>query len=432
MINRWLIAFACGWVNLFIFSVFRSSGLVYVKILELFDCSYQQAAYSVSLVGSVASTTGIASGFLTHYFTPRSLIMIGILICSASISLTYWANSIHFVIISVGILQGIGIGFVTCLLPAVLNSHFNRQKSIALGISYAGATLGAFIFPLVIQWMFSTYGFHVTMLILGGVILNAIIGAIWLKIKDNNFEYEQEEHQSPVHQIPMEITRITSAEGSIDCNNEEKSVEFWQQFKHNLIKDYRLLSNFRFFLCSFTYINFIIDFIAFIIILPDVAKDRQILPADAKWLLSIFAITDFAGRLIPGWLSFWKLTSDKCTYIMSILILGLCMLLLVNIESWTNFVLVTLLCGFVTGCQMVLSPVVLADYFGTENTAIAFGMENFICGLLSMFLRPMIIGIKDIHGTYYYLGYILFISTIINIALWIFEIVFRQKTLIVQ
>lgn len=68
------------------------------------------------------------------------------------------------------------------------------------------------------------------------------------------------------------------------------------------------------------------------------------------------------------------------------------MLLLVIIESWTNFVLVTLLCGFVTGCQMVLSPVVLADYFGTENTAIAFGMENFICGLLSIFFRPMIIG----------------------------------------
>ena len=158
------------------------------------------------------------------------------------------------------------------------------------------------------------------------------------------------------------------------------------------MNDYRLLSNFHFFLCSFTYINFIIDFISFIIILPDVAKDRNIAPEDAKWLLSIFAITDFAGRLLPGWLSFLKLTSDKCTYIMSILILGLCMLLLVIIESWTNFVLVTLLCGFVTGCQMVLSPVVLADYFGTENTAIAFGMENFICGLLSIFFRPMIIG----------------------------------------
>lgn len=178
MINKWLIAFACGWINLFIFSVFRSSGLVYVKVLELFDCTYQQAAYSVSLVGSVASTTGIASGFLTHYFTPRSLIVIGILICSSSVSITYLASSIHFVIISVGILQGIGIGFVTCLLPAVLNSHFDQQKSIALGISYAGATLGAFIFPLIIQWMFSTYGFHVTMLILGGEFDELIVLAL--------------------------------------------------------------------------------------------------------------------------------------------------------------------------------------------------------------------------------------------------------------
>lgn len=51
----------------------------------------------------------------------------------------------------------------------------------------------------------------------------------------------------------------------------------------------------------------------------------------------------------------------------------------------------TLCCGFVSGCQMTLPPVIIAEYLGVENTAIAFGMSNFICGLLT-FTRPIIIG----------------------------------------
>ena len=55
------------------------------------------------------------------------------------------------------------------MLPAVLNSHFEDRKSIALGISYAGATIGAVIFPVIIQSLLDYYGFHGAMLIIGGM-----------------------------------------------------------------------------------------------------------------------------------------------------------------------------------------------------------------------------------------------------------------------
>ena len=98
------------------------------------------------------------------------------------------------------------------------------------------------------------------------------------------------------------------------------------------------------------------------------------------------------GRIAPGWFSHWNLVTDKSVYILSITVMGLCMVLLISVHSWLHFVLVSLLCGLVTGCQMVLSPAILADYLGTENTAIAFGMANFLCGLFTLVTRPLIIG----------------------------------------
>lgn len=72
--------------------------------------------------------------------------------------------------------------------------------------------------------------------------------------------------------------------------------------------------------------------------------------------------------------------------------MGLCMILLIWVQTWTQIVIVSLICGYVTGCQMVLSPAVLADHVGTENTAVAFGMSNFLCGIITLATRPLIIG----------------------------------------
>lgn len=107
MYNRWLIAFACAWVNLFIFSVFRSAGILYLALIKQFNSTHQQAAWPVSLAGSVASTTGIMSSLLSHYFQARTLVVFGVIICSISIASTYLADTIYFVTICIGLIQGL-------------------------------------------------------------------------------------------------------------------------------------------------------------------------------------------------------------------------------------------------------------------------------------------------------------------------------------
>jgi len=64
---------------------------------------------------------------------------------------------------------GIGVGLVTNLLPAIIAQYFGKQRAIACGISYAGSTTGAFIFPLFIEWQLNKYGLSGTLLLMGGM-----------------------------------------------------------------------------------------------------------------------------------------------------------------------------------------------------------------------------------------------------------------------
>ena len=543
--NRWVVAFACAWINLFIFAVFRSAGVLYLSIVSTFGCSYQQAAWPVSLAGSVASLIGLAAGLLAHYFPLRLLIIVGVGLCSASLAATYFAASVQTVVLTVGLLQGVGIGFVTNLLPAVLSAHFAEKRSIALGISYAGATLGAFVFPVLIQSLLDWYAFHGTMLLLGGLVLNGIAGGLLLKMpktekksikrgkspeeasrsraeetaiiaeQDKKKDHQQQNHpqqqqftlepligaecdtivyvdtnqvydsisgkerrQTPTSSFsrsvsPGEMDRsahnsfrkagrpktatITSLKSFGDCDDqvEEDTVKtasgpLLSRIYLNLRRDLRLLVDVHFVICTFTYISFILDFVAFIIILPDVAREAHIdgnfftlcssvylisisisthPPTEqySKWLLSIFSLTDFLGRLAPGWASHWGLITDKATYVLSITAMGGCMLALNYAATWMHFVAVALVCGLATGAQMVLSPAILADYLGAENTAVAFGAANFLCGLFTLVTRPLIIGVKDVAGNYQLLGYVLSGSALLSSALWAVEILCSRK-----
>ncbi len=71
--------------------------------------------------------------------------------------------------ILISCLKGVGIGLVTNLLPAIISQYFGKQRAIACGISYAGATVGAFIFPLFIEWQLKEYGLRGTLLLMGGI-----------------------------------------------------------------------------------------------------------------------------------------------------------------------------------------------------------------------------------------------------------------------
>ncbi|GBN24388.1 hypothetical protein AVEN_212849-1 [Araneus ventricosus] len=67
------------------------------------------------------------------------------------------------------------------LFPQVLKLHFNKNLALAISMSMFGSCFGGFIFPPLIKWTFQSYGVSGTFLIMGGIMLNSLPFAMWLK-----------------------------------------------------------------------------------------------------------------------------------------------------------------------------------------------------------------------------------------------------------
>lgn len=177
----------------------------------------------------------------------------------------------------------------------------------------------------------------------------------------------------------------------------------WRQ----ILSDSVILTRPHFFLITFTYMAYIMGNVTLLMILPDYVMSLQCSRDFGVFLLSLFSLTDLLGRLLPGWVQ-WipaleRRFSNKTMYAVSVGVMGVSFFLYPIILSpttlqtmamtaslkQTTLIWLTLLCGFVSGCQMILPPVVIADTMGPENTAVAFGLSNFLLGIFS-FSRPFI------------------------------------------
>ena len=426
---------------------------------------------------------------------------------------------------------------MTGLLPATIAEYFGPDRAAACGLSYAGATLGAFVFPLIFQQLLEVFDLNTCLLIMGAITMNGILGAIFLaplkpppglssnyaridrklssaESADNHscksFPSDSDDdedadvtlsgsvdhpvtNEQAISGVPNADSNVSPAESAISdpkpCTNHNDLIEMdsksshrktsydiaiddqiikndlkqestqepqslYQMLSSQMAKDAQLLSNRYFHLVSFTYISYIMANVTLMIILPDFAKDSGLSETHAIFLLSLFSVTDLMGRLLPGWISFYtkQVISNKIIYIFSITMMGILLFMFpilvrsasvidmrplynnVTITEFSQldveesiiqiriiFIVLTLMCGFVSGCQMILPPVVISEYLGSENTAVAFGLSNFICGILT-FTRPIIIGFiksrtKRYDGVFFLFGSFALLSGI----LWLLE-----------
>lgn len=400
---------------------------------------------------------------------------------------------------------GVGIGLVTILLPVIIGEHFGQKRTAAVGLSYAGATLGAFAFPMVFKWLLEQFALWNALLLMGTISLNALPAVLVLKSRGRSYEPvpSPDDHASAVmdgHACERSITeRRSSARGDgdnhnrdadkqsnekiaaiekrseseangnsaalevavkidvrkkdtkdtrVDCESEcdESSTatteagRIWpdtgsRRSVHNesaengkvdvngstrsastiggkieraallneaerettmsLIKanaaaapmtktktkswrraladhvstDARLLRSPYFALISFTYVAYIVCNVTLLLILVDYAIDCGVHENRAVLLLSMYSVTDLIGRLLPGWLSWANITSNKTLYIVSIGGLGGIFfafpLSMANKPppdtSFHILLALTLASGFFAGCQMILPPVVTGN-----------------------------------------------------------------------
>ncbi|EEC03824.1 monocarboxylate transporter, putative, partial [Ixodes scapularis] len=123
----------------------------------------------------------LISGPLAHKFTARPVALVGGFISALGLMLCFFATSIQYLVVTLGIVHAIGSGMVFVVIPTVINEHFLKYRGLAMGINFAGSTMGTFVFPKLLEFFSHHYGFRGALLLFGALSLHSIAFSLFLR-----------------------------------------------------------------------------------------------------------------------------------------------------------------------------------------------------------------------------------------------------------
>lgn len=215
--RSWLVAVACSWNLLWSSLVRRSSGVIYVALVNTFGVTREQTSWVLSVSISLAWLLGPVVGALTKCVPLMALSIVGTTICSVSAIGCVFAGDMTAVFLLLGICAGIGNGIVMPTNDVIIGRNFGRYRGSGNGIYYTGGTLAAFAFPPILHILIKEYGFRGAFLITGGLMLNGLAACAlfgtppWAGHAKVSPQGTHASDEVPGHSVPTTVATISDA-----------------------------------------------------------------------------------------------------------------------------------------------------------------------------------------------------------------------------
>ncbi|XP_064475798.1 uncharacterized protein LOC135389694 [Ornithodoros turicata] len=492
--RSWAVAVACCWINGFILALVRSSAVIYVGTLHAFDVDRQQASWPITLTVVCNCFGKPLAGVLARYVSIWKVTLIGCIMASFAVCVSFHATNIIFLAAFLGVVQGTGVG-LTGLHPVVINQHFHRHRATASGISAAGFTIGGLIFPPLVQALLQQYGFRGTLLIIGAIMLNAGAGAFMqgdppkqsilpsqsdiqptkpsgstsspiarngtaIKADGTNRildepgrkclkydgiitrepEYEHallHDHEALFHKrdrteqdddqqhcnthfdskgdisrMSYEMKQATDRKTHNELSDVtepfmEKSMNNNGQLKTSFSPpctkpDYFLsfLFKLKFYLIAMSFAQILNCMVSYMTVIVDFAADRGVTRWYAVFLITTYNISDLVARLGSGWITDKGYLSRSAVMSLHLFVWGAVQYMIPACDDFYYQVMMAVMCGWCTGCTIILVPVLFMELVGIDKLGVCYGMATLLAGFLG-FARPPLIGYyRDALGDY--------------------------------
>ena len=99
----------------------------------------------------------------------------------------------------------------------MIGKYFNKRRSLATGLGLAGASIGQFAMPPIIEFLLETYGLSGTLLVMGALYFHAAIsGALFRPLSDYGPPLPKEVPKNPI------VKNVKASEGEEKSGGETK------------------------------------------------------------------------------------------------------------------------------------------------------------------------------------------------------------------
>lgn len=286
-----------------------SFGIFFSEYVRDFGSSLATTSWIGSTAASCHTLFAFHVGYLCDLYGFRVVMLIGALLSGISYLISSYCNTIWQLILSQGILYGIGASFAFNSGLPIVGQWFSKRRGFAFGIAGSGSGIGQFIFSLLTGYFISEYGWRLALrylaLIIGGSLLLCALMMRNIHVKD-------------------EISRNTP------------------KVRPNLLKSLMELCNDRyFFLLYVGYVFVSFGFSMPYAYIPIYAQTKGMSINDSYFLLSIVGLSSTFGRIAIGYLAdiFGRLFMIR----ISILISAIFTFLWIDFDSFSTLLLYSIL-----------------------------------------------------------------------------------------
>lgn len=146
--------------------------------METFHGKASLASWIPAILSALCLALAPISSALCEKYSCRRVVFIGGLFCAMGLMLSYFATKLWHLLITFGVLTGIGGGLSTTPGIILVSRYFDKRRALANGLCISGAAVGSFAFPIIIEHLVKSYGFHGTLLVLGSCMLHVCMASM--------------------------------------------------------------------------------------------------------------------------------------------------------------------------------------------------------------------------------------------------------------
>lgn len=230
----WVIVCGAFFVQFWVTGLMKSYGVLYVEVMETFkDSTASVASWIPAILSCLCLALAPVTSMLCQKYSCRAVVFIGGLFCALGLTISYFATKLIHLFFTFGVLTGIGSGLSTTPGIILVSQYFDKHRALANGICVSGTAAGSFVFPLLIKVLVDNFGFHGTILLLGGCMLHVCVSATLYRPLENNYAPEDTE-------IPEKAEKVESTAKELETAKQQKLDLIFANdstTKHNLLNE---------------------------------------------------------------------------------------------------------------------------------------------------------------------------------------------------
>lgn len=208
----WVVVFASFMCNMIVDGIAYTFGIFLPELVTYFGEGKGTVAWVGSLLSGVYLAAGPVVSALCNKYGCRAVCVAGSLVAAAAFVLSTFSKSVTMMMISYGLLGGIGFGMIYLPSVVAVGYYFETRRSLATGIAVCGSGVGTFSFAPLAALLLNEFGsWQNANLLLAGLILNcAVFGALMRPLV-----YPKTSGEKPLLQRMAEEKRLQMERGSI-------------------------------------------------------------------------------------------------------------------------------------------------------------------------------------------------------------------------